>query len=146
MGKERQSPEILVVDDDAAIVELLGILLKSENYKVSGFTDSLEAWEYLQQHHQGLSLAIIDLMMSPKSGLELMRDIRDINQTLPMMVVTAYYSEIPAVKKLGAPASAFIRKPFAIGEFLEKVHELADPKKPSRPRGHLRIIPNPPSQ
>ena len=78
---------ILVCDDDHAIVDAIEIYLSQEGYRVLKAYDGLEAIKMLQEHE--IHLILIDIMMPKMNGLEVLKTIRDKKNLIPILMLTA---------------------------------------------------------
>jgi len=109
------TPAILVADDQTDVIEALRLLLKTENFTVDSVTApgavlrSLERREY--------DAALIDLnytrdTTSGAEGLDLLERIRDLDDTLPVIVMTAWGSVEGAVQAMRRGARDYVEKPW----------------------------------
>src|SRR4051794_3518412 len=85
-GIQREDDRILVVDDDAGIRESLGHSLQMEGYSVQCACGYEEALRSLRQ--SGTLLAMVDLRMPGRSGIDLVREIRRQGRSLPIIVLS----------------------------------------------------------
>lgn len=102
-------PKILIVDDDADIRDWTASVLQDADYDVEHMSDAQGVLSTLALGY--VDLALIDHHMPGKSGLNLIRDIRDQGHTTPLILVTADHSQQLAVEGFRAGASDFIAKP-----------------------------------
>lgn len=110
---------VLVIEDDAEIVQLLEIHLKdlgcSTAVANSGTTGLLKAIE-LQP-----DLVILDVMLPEMDGIEVCQKIRANNIKSPIMMLTAKSEEIDKVLGLEVGADDYLTKPFSVREFIARV-------------------------
>ena len=111
---------ILVVDDDAEIVEMLRILLSSAGYDVETARDGNEAVDLLRGKAT-YDLMLLDVRMSPINGVWLLSLSREEHPDLPVIMVTAYDSREVATQTLGMGAAAYVLKPFNTAKLLDLV-------------------------
>jgi two-component system phosphate regulon response regulator PhoB len=113
--------KILIVDDDAEVLDLLGSPLRQEGYGVvtagdgsSGLTKALT---------ESPSLVVLDVMLPVISGLEVCRQIKRVPATrrLPVIMLTAKATEQDRVKGLEAGADDYVTKPFSPREFVLRI-------------------------
>ncbi len=109
---------ILVVDDEKEIADLLEIYLKSEDYDVLKCYDGTSAAELILTEQ--VDLAILDIMLPGKSGLELCKLIRE-RENYPVIMLTAKDSEIDKITGLTIGADDYVTKPFLPLELLARV-------------------------
>ena len=117
---------ILVIDDDRDICEYLQDFLTSEGYVVSVVNDSTLALDELKQgdYH----VAVLDLMMPKLSGIDLLEQIRQVDDDIAVIILTGYPSLETATSSIGYDVSAYIQKPFSIDEFRETLGRIAKKK------------------
>jgi DNA-binding NtrC family response regulator len=110
---------ILVVDDDEAILETLEDALSIGGFEVITADRGASAVEAARR--EDFSLAITDLKMPGMSGLETLAALRDVQPSLPVLVMTGFASGGTAseCKKLGA--LGILRKPFKLEELFRVV-------------------------
>ncbi|MFP4474918.1 MAG: response regulator transcription factor [Desulfatibacillaceae bacterium] len=76
---------ILVVDDDADLVESVGMKLESEGYRVAKAYDGVEAWDRIKEERP--ALVVLDVMMPRKDGYELCDEIKKSDEYKGIVVV-----------------------------------------------------------
>lgn len=114
--------QILVVEDDPSLRELLEHNLRFEGYQVSVCEDAILAEEKLE--NKPPDLMILDLMLPHKSGLELCRQLRQQDNELPIIMLTAKSSSADIVRGLNSGADDYLGKPFELMELLARVESL----------------------
>jgi DNA-binding NtrC family response regulator len=117
---------ILVVDDDKDICEYLQDFLTSDGYAVSCVNDPTEALDAMRQSE--FHVCVLDLMMPKLSGIDLLGQIRRVDNDLAIIVLTGYPSLETATASIEHDVSAYIRKPFSIEEFREAIGRIAKKK------------------
>jgi two-component system alkaline phosphatase synthesis response regulator PhoP len=116
-------PVVILVEDDAAIAELIEYNLRSEGFSVQKFSRGAEMLKVLPQYSD-VVLFILDLMLPEMDGFEICRRIRS-DETMdltPIMMLTARSTESDKVRGLEAGADDYVTKPFGIREFLARVN------------------------
>jgi two-component system, OmpR family, phosphate regulon response regulator PhoB len=126
------SPRVLVVEDDAAIAELLRYNLEAEGYRPTVVPSGEEA--ELQVAEDRFDLAIVDWMLPGLSGIELCRRLRrrDDTRSVPILMLTARGEENDRVRGLGMGADDYVVKPFSLPELLARVKALLRRASPNR--------------
>lgn len=109
---------ILVVDDEAALRRNLSISLQASGFEVFCARDGLRALACFEQHAPDLIL--LDLGMPKRSGLEVLRDIRQTSQ-VPVIVLSVRNQEIQKIEALDAGANDYLTKPFGVGELQARI-------------------------
>lgn len=114
-----EAKRILVVDDDAAIAQLVADALEDEGFEVVIRHDGMEALELLSKPHN-FSLIILDIMMPRLDGLELCVKIRD-TVGCPIIFVTAKNRTIDTLVGLEMGGDDYVYKPFVVEELVARV-------------------------
>ena len=107
---------ILVVDDEPIMQEILGDFLREEGYSIDIAGSGEEGIELAQK--SSYDCAIVDLMMPGIDGIETMQKLREIDTSLPVIMVTAFASVESAVEAMKRGAFEYITKPFKNDEVL----------------------------
>ncbi|HOF25253.1 MAG TPA: response regulator transcription factor [Anaerolineaceae bacterium] len=115
-------PKVLVVDDDIKLLKMLKRTLVFENLDVLTATNGREALEVVQQ--EAPDLLIVDWMMPEMDGLELIQHLRDANNRMPILMLTARDAVENRVFGLESGADDYLVKPFAPAELVARVHAL----------------------
>lgn len=104
------SRRVLIVDDDEAVIRLIGALFRDEHIDFDVAHDGFEALQLLGK--QRYAVMLVDLEMPVLSGIELLRRMKDAMLRLPIIfVVTAHLRDYaPALDE--SVVNAIIRKPF----------------------------------
>ena len=101
---------ILVVDDEKDIRRALEIVLGDEGYEVDTAINGLEAIQKLQE--QEYDLVLTDLKMEGADGFEVLKKSQEINENLPVILMTAFGSVDSAVEAMKLGAVDYVVKPF----------------------------------
>ena len=117
-------PVILVVEDEAAIREMLQALLEQEGYTVETAADGASGLARIEAG--GLDLVILDLMLPELDGLELCRRVRARagKSYLPILMLTALDTEPQLITGFDAGADDYVGKPFPAEVLLARVRRL----------------------
>src|SRR5579884_3619365 len=122
-----QPGSILIIDDEAAIRESLETLLEMENYAVTLATTAEEGLSRIAE--QPFDLVLLDFALPDRNGLEILRDIRDRDPLLPVIMITAYGTVENAVRAMQAGANNFIQKPWDNEKLLADVRAVVGRRK-----------------
>ena len=112
------SAKILLVDDEAAIADLVEVYLTNEGYTVYKCENDAQALECVEQKQ--VDLAILDVMLPDLSGFELCRRIRQ-KHLWPILMLTARVEDLDKIQGLMLGADDYITKPFNPLELLARV-------------------------
>lgn len=123
---------ILVVEDDAAITEVLRYNLISAGYTVTCATSSEDARLLLAE--QGFDLLVLDWMLPEMSGIELCAMIQRSGKHpgLPILMLTARGDENDRLRGLTTGADDYVVKPFSVPEVLARIKALLRRATPDR--------------
>jgi DNA-binding NtrC family response regulator len=117
---------VLVVDDDQDIREYLQDFLNAEGYEVHTLADPTLAVERVRD--EVFHLVVLDLMMPKVSGLDLLAQIRSVDDDIAVIILTGHPSFETASASIQHDVSAYIQKPFAATEFREVIARIARKK------------------
>ena len=112
---------VFVVDDDPAVLDALGLLLRSDGLRSRGFASATAFLDTYDPDASGC--LILDLRMPEMSGAELQSRLLSMDSHLPVIFVTAHGDVPTAVSAMKAGAVDFIQKPFTDEKLLDKVHQ-----------------------
>lgn len=110
---------ILVIDDEAEIREGLELLLSSEGYAVTSAETAQSGLTRLEE--EPFDLLLLDVSLPDRNGLDLLRDIRQRDPELPIVLITAYGSIDMARQAFKSGAQDYITKPWSNDELLAQV-------------------------
>jgi len=105
---------ILVVDDEASLVEFLSLLFTGQGYEVATAQSLQEARERLGEH--GPDLVLCDILMPDGNGLELLKEIKTVDPRVSVVMMTAYTSTKSALDAMKLGAYDYVSKPFDVEE------------------------------
>lgn len=112
------SSRILVVDDDLALAEMIGIVLQNEGFRVVFCGDGSQALAQFQEHHP--NLVLLDVMLPGMDGFDVCRAIRHVSD-VPIVMLTARSDTSDVVTGLEAGADDYVPKPFKPKELVARV-------------------------
>lgn len=114
------SSEILVVDDEASVVEVVTLYLQREGFKVRSAANGTDALIALQSSRP--ALVILDVMLPHIDGISLIKRMRE-NQALdvPVIMLTARSQETDRIYGLELGADDYVTKPFSPAELVSRV-------------------------
>ena len=112
---------VLYVDDEESIVSLIKRLLERRGYRVSGYTDPLEALAAVRADPEKFDLAVTDYNMPQTSGLEFARTLREIRADLPVILTSGYITEELQQEAVAAGVRELIFKAEAVEVLCEAI-------------------------
>ncbi len=128
MGRAISMPKVLIVDDDAAIRDVLRNLLEDEAYDIEEGESGANVLEAINRSDVTRpDLVMMDIRMPDKNGLEVLREARGTDRAqLPVIVMTAYGSSNVAIDAMRSGAYDYITKPFDLDEVVLTVQRFFD--------------------
>ncbi len=114
--------KVLIAEDDANIRLGISEILEDEGYKPIEAADGQEALE--QFAAEDIDMVILDIMMPRMNGYDVCRTIRQQNQTIPILFLSAKSEEIDKVLGLELGADDYMSKPFGVKEFIARIRAL----------------------
>jgi DNA-binding response OmpR family regulator len=130
MNSSIKQPRILVTEDDADIRQVLCFFLKQSGFEVCTASDGREAIDIIPQFRP--HLIVLDLMMQPTSGWEVLRWLRDNCQgsdeallpMIPVLVLTALTPLTKQVQGFEAGAVEYVTKPTQPSAIVKRIHTI----------------------
>jgi two-component system, OmpR family, response regulator MtrA len=114
----QMKPRVLVVDDDSALAEMLGIVLRSEGFDPAFVADGSAALNAFRQAKP--DVVLLDLMLPGLSGIDVCRQIRAESGT-PIIMLTAKSDTVDIVIGLESGADDYVVKPFKPKELVARM-------------------------
>jgi DNA-binding NtrC family response regulator len=127
---------ILVIDDEADIREGLELLLTSEGYSVDLAVNGTEGVQKLEG--APYDLALLDLMMPDKSGMEVLEEVRARDRDTPIFMITAYGSVEAAVNALKLGANDYFSKPWDNEKLIIEIDRMISGRRLQYENTHLK--------
>ena len=97
-GAENKKYKIIAVDDEIGIIDSLSVFLKRTDYEFVGITDPVEAIETVKREH--FDLMLLDFMMTPLHGDEVVEEIRKFNKELYILLLTGHKDLAPPLETI----------------------------------------------
>jgi DNA-binding response OmpR family regulator len=112
--------DILVVDDETAVVEVIALYLRRDGFEVRVASDGLAAQQAIAEKLP--ALVVLDVMLPELDGLALMRQLRaDPAVDVPVILLTARTQEADRIYGLELGADDYVTKPFSPAELVSRV-------------------------
>jgi len=111
---------ILVIEDNHAILDVITLILQSEAYKVTGLNKSVDMMQHIDTVKP--DLMILDIMLPDADGRELLTQIRTNKKTanIPVLMISAKYTS-ENIQHAEYKPNGFLAKPFDIDDLLDKI-------------------------
>ncbi|GIW25092.1 response regulator transcription factor [Meiothermus sp.] len=129
---------LLIVEDDPQLAHLITSALEREGYSTILAINGLDAVQMAPQ----ADLMLLDLGLPGLGGLEVIRELREADWNLPILVVSAQGSEDMRIRALELGADDYLTKPMSIREMVARVRALLRRARPEQEIcvGDLRIV------
>ena len=108
---------ILIVEDEAGIVQFLQQGLEEEGYEITTASDGEKGLQLLLDKR--FDLVLLDWMLPQKTGLEVCKTFREKDKTTPIIFLTAKDTIQETIEGLQAGANDYIKKPFSFDELAD---------------------------
>lgn len=112
---------VLIAEDEAAIREFVVINLRRGGYDVIEACDGAEAIEKYELLGGNIDVAVLDVMMPNVDGLEVCRHLRETNNNIGIIMLTAKTQEMDKITGLMSGADDYVTKPFSPSELVARV-------------------------
>jgi len=118
-----QPLKLLIIDDDAHVLAILGDFLRDKAYDVVSASDGLDGLRLLETEKQRFDLVITDLVMPKISGIGLISIIKEKFPDTPVIAITGW-GEYPGGFAMESQADTVLSKPFELSELDKAIKEL----------------------
>ena len=123
-------PLVYLVDDDDAVRDSLGLLLRSIDLDCELYASALDFLEHYDSKRQ--SCLVADIRMPGLSGLELQQRLNEQRAEVPIIFITGHGDVPMAGNAMKAGAADFLQKPFRDQELIDRIHKALDRDKERR--------------
>jgi PAS domain S-box-containing protein len=128
--EDKRTGVVLVIDDEEPVREAVYDILELEAIRVLSAVDGQEGIETFKRHCQEIDLILLDLSMPGLGGVETFHRLREINQTVPILLSSGYnQAEVDSRFSEGKPAG-FLQKPYSASILVEEIMRHLGPVKP----------------
>jgi len=117
---------VLVVEDETALAEGLKFNLEQEGYEVLLAEDGPTALEHAANKQHPPDIVVLDIMLPSMSGYEVCRQIREENQQIPVLILSARTLSEDKAQAFDVGSDQYMTKPFALPELLSRVRNLLE--------------------
>ncbi len=112
---------VLIAEDEAAIREFIIINLRRAGYEIIEAEDGARALELYDANDGDIDIAVLDVMMPNVDGLEVCKQLRQRNNTIGIIMLTAKTQEMDKITGLMMGADDYVTKPFSPTELVARV-------------------------
>jgi DNA-binding NtrC family response regulator len=129
--------QILIVDDEVDMLALLAMIITEKtNHMATTTNNPLEVLKLIKEG--AFDLLIADLKMPGMDGMELIDEVRKIDKSIPILIITAYGSIESAEEAIHKGAYDYITKPFRKEQILIAINRALEWKEMKREIDHLK--------
>lgn len=121
IGATRGADTILVVEDEAMLLELVASLLESKGYSVLTAMDGAEAIDVYAKHKDSIALVLTDLGLPKVDGWDAFQRMKEINPDVNVIFASGYIDNTLRSNLLNAGAKDLVGKPYLADEILNRV-------------------------
>jgi DNA-binding response OmpR family regulator len=118
---------ILLAEDEAALGQIIKESLETRDFNVILCEDGVQAMEKYQS--ESPDVLVLDVMMPKKDGFTLAKEIRAIDDTVPIIFLTAKSQTADVVEGFSIGGNDYLKKPFSIEELIVRIHNLLNRAK-----------------
>jgi DNA-binding response OmpR family regulator len=118
---------ILLAEDEAALGQIIKESLETRDFNVILCEDGVQAMEKYQS--ESPDVLVLDVMMPKKDGFTLAKDIRAIDDTVPIIFLTAKSQTADVVEGFSIGGNDYLKKPFSMEELIVRIHNLLNRAK-----------------
>ena len=112
--------KILIVEDDPNLGQFLNEYLEAKNYNIRLAIDGEDGLQKFLED-PNWDIILLDVMMPKKDGFSLAKDIRKVNQDIPIIFLTAKSQKDNVIKAFNLGADDYLTKPFSIEELVARI-------------------------
>ena len=123
--------KILIVDDEAKIREMIEKYARHEGFETAQASDGMEAVEMCENN--SYDLIVMDIMMPNLDGFSAVKAIRQFNQAVPVIMLSALGEEYDRIHGFDIGVDDYVVKPFSSKELMMRIHAILKRVKASSP-------------
>jgi len=118
---------LLLIDDELDCINVMRTVLRPAGHECDLFGDPVEALESFRKEHH--DVVVTDYRMPEMDGIEVLKEIREINPETPVVILTGYADVENAIGAVNHGAYAFFRKPLDFNEFIGTLSKIENERK-----------------
>jgi DNA-binding response OmpR family regulator len=115
--------KVLIVEDEPSLNKVMYKKLKADGFQVDRCYNGTEALEYI--YYSNYDVVLLDIMIPPPNGLEVLKTLRDDGNDVPVILLTAMGSVEDKVKGLKYGADDYVAKPFSFEELEARMYAVS---------------------
>jgi DNA-binding response OmpR family regulator len=119
--------KLLLAEDEAALGQIIKESLETRDFEVILCDNGEKAFEKYQSEQP--ELLVLDVMMPKKDGFTLAKDVRAIDDAIPIIFLTAKSQTADVVEGFSIGGNDYLKKPFSMEELIVRIHNLLNRTK-----------------
>ena len=135
---DRNGGQVVIVEDESESRKAMSLALRKRHYRVEDFSNGADAIQYIRQYAHEIDLVITDLRMPGVDGLAVVKETKEVNKEISIILVTAFGSVDSAVQAMKMGADDYLTKPVDLFEFRARVSKLIKNVALNREVEHLQ--------
>lgn len=129
--------KLLLAEDEAALGQIIKESLETRDFEVLLCDNGEKAFEKYQSEHP--EILVLDVMMPKKDGFTLAKDVRAIDDAIPIIFLTAKSQTADVVEGFSIGGNDYLKKPFSMEELIVRIHNLLNRTKVQKTSENLII-------
>lgn len=129
--------KVLLAEDEPALALIVKESLETRNFHVSVAENGKEALQMFQE--KTLEILVLDVMMPIKDGFTLAKEIRQLDDRVPIIFLTAKSQTVDVIEGFNVGGNDYLKKPFSMEELIVRMHNLLNRKKLQKASKILKI-------
>ncbi|MDY2585765.1 response regulator transcription factor [Winogradskyella aquimaris] len=129
--------KVLLAEDEAALGQIIKETLETRDFEVVLCGNGEKAFEKYNSEHP--EILVLDVMMPKKDGFTLAKEIRAIDDTIPIIFLTAKSQTADVVEGFSIGGNDYLKKPFSMEELIVRIHNLLHRTRVQKTTEHLII-------
>ncbi|HEU4618940.1 MAG TPA: response regulator [Gammaproteobacteria bacterium] len=126
------SPLVAIVDDEASVRRAIVRLLRAAHYRTAEFNSGCALLASLAERFP--ACAVVDLQMPTMTGLELQEELRQLDEPLPLVIITAHDEPGMRARCMALGAKQYFRKPVDGKALLDSIRQVVSDSRPASTR------------
>ncbi|MEZ5359009.1 MAG: sigma-54 dependent transcriptional regulator [Candidatus Zixiibacteriota bacterium] len=115
--------KVLLVDDDVELSQSLMNLFDPDKYSFHHLADGQDTARYVEDNREDLDLIMLDVNLPSCSGLDVLKNIKDISKETPVIVISGFVSTENAMEAMREGAYEYLTKPFELSKLIDIVNK-----------------------
>ena len=128
MQRLKGSETILLIEDEASLLNLMTTVLVGNGYTVISARDGIEAIAQFEQHRNRISLVLTDMGLPKRDGSEVVAALKSKDPNVKVIIVSGYLEPHYKAELLKSGAKDFVQKPYVPDQVLKKIRKVLDAK------------------